>query len=354
MLHRILGLSCCLVLVGAGCGLARSDGERSSDGRGDASGRDAGSEPRAGEGPVASARVMFDAIEPDDPFCSVAVLRGGDLVFAEAYGSDADGPVTTETEVDIASVSKQFTGLAITRLIDEGELAASDRVGELVPTSRPATDDLTVGELLTHTSGLADYGDLLPQEYDEPATQREAIDAIARSEPTGTRGEFDYSNSNYVLLAEVVRAVAGEPLPEYLEDEVFGPLDLAMAVDPRGAWTQVGDGSIWTTPTELVTWSEQFWEQTLDGPTLPSALFAIEVPTGEDDGGTDERYGAGVMRATLDDGAEAVYHDGSWDGYETDWVTIPDERLAAAVTCDEDAAIENETVALDLLELWRR
>lgn len=350
MLHRILGLSCCLVLVAAGCGLASSDGDRGSEG----SSRDAGSEPTAGDGPVASARAMFDGIGPDDPFCSVAVLRGDDLVFAEAYGSDADGPVTTDTEVDIASVSKQFTGLAVTMLIDEGELEATDLVGDLVPASRPATDDLTVAELLTHTSGLADYGDLLPQEYDEPATQREAIDAIARSQPTGSRGEFEYSNSNYVLLAEVVRAVSGEPLPDLLEEEVFGPLDLDMAVDPRGGWTQVGDGSIWTTPTELVTWSEQFWDQTLDGPALASALFDLEVPTGEDDGGTGERYGAGVMRATTDDGAEAVYHDGSWDGYETDWVTIPDERLAAAVTCDEDTAIESETIALDLLELWRR
>lgn len=299
------------------------------------------------------ARALFEQIGPDDPFCTAAVRRGDEVVFAAAFGADDDGTVTTDTEVDIASVSKQFTGVAIELLIADGDLSGSDLVGDLVPASRPATDDLTVDELLTHTSGLADYTELLPQELDEPATQAEAVAAIAASSPTGRRGSFEYSNSNYILLAEVVAAVTGEPLADFLADEVFDPLGLDMVLEPRGPWRQVGDGSIWTTPTDLVAWSGELWDQTLDGPDLRTVLFDPEVDTGEGEEGAVEWYGSGIMRTETDDGAELIFHDGSWDGYETDWVTIPDERLAAAVTCDEEAPLPTETIALDLLELWR-
>lgn len=304
----------------------------------------------AGSSRANEARALFDAIGPNDSFCSAAVLQDDEVVYAEAFGSIDGERVTPDTEVDIASVSKQFTGVATELLIDRGDLSGSDIVVELVPASAPATDDLTVDELLTHTSGLADYTDLLPEEYDEPTTQRGAIDAIAESEPTGLRGSFDYSNSNYVLLAEVVESVTGSSLGDFLDDEVFGPLDLEMVLDPRGAWQQVGDGSVWTTPTELVRWSRQYWDQTLEGPNLVSAMFDPEVNASEEGGDT---YGSGILRILEDDGTEQLYHDGSWDSYETSWALIPDEGLAAAVTCNADARFDGDFPAEELIGRWR-
>lgn len=301
---------------------------------------------------ASEAAAMFAAIGPDDPFCTAAVLDDGEVVFARAYGSIDGEPVTPEDPFDIASVSKQFTGVAIERLIARGDLSGDDLVGELVPASSPATDDLTVDELLTHTSGLADYGDLLPQELDERTTQQDAIEAIATSEPTGSRGRFEYSNSNYVLLAEVVEAVTGDPLPDVLADEVFGPLGLDMVLKPTGPWLQIGDGSVQTTPTELVRWSAQYWDQTLDGPDLATAMFDPEVDASEGAEGADDRYGSGILEATTDDGARTFFHDGSWD-YETDWALLPDEHLAAAVTCDPDAELTSDAPAEELMEPWR-
>lgn len=343
---RLLALLALLVLASASCA---SDASGPSTTSPDDAAEEAAPEPT---GRAAEAAALFDDIGPDDPFCTAAVLAGDEVVWADAFGATDDGPATTETEVDIASVSKQFTGLAIERLIDEGELSGDDLVGDLVPASSPATDDVTVDELLTHTSGLADYGDLLPQEYDEPATQEEAVAAIATSEPTGRRGTFDYSNSNYILLAEVVEAVAGQPLADLLADEVFDPLGLDLALAPRGPWTQVGDGSIWTTPSELVRWSTQYWDQTLDGPDLPDALFRTSADATEGDADADDRYGAGILRGTGDDGATELFHTGSWGGYETDWVAIPARELAAAVTCREDAPLTTEVGTEDLLALW--
>ena len=299
------------------------------------------------------AEAVFDRIGPDDPFCTAAVLRGEEVVFAEAYGSTDDGPVDPDTEVDIASVSKQFTGVAVELLIDEGLLSGDDLVGDLVPEAGPVAADVTVDELLTHTSGLVDYTELLDADDDERTTQADAVAAIAASTPSGTRGAFEYSNSNYVLLAEVAEAVDGRRLPELLDDEVFSPLELDMALDPRSTWEQVGDGSVWTTPTELVDWSSQYWDQTLDGPDLATVMFDPEVPVDEGDEGVDDRYGSGILHATGDDGVEVLFHDGSWDGYETDWLVIPSEELAAAVTCDEEADLSTDEPAAALLDLWR-
>jgi CubicO group peptidase (beta-lactamase class C family) len=305
------------------------------------------------ESPSDAARAIFaEVADAEDTFCSAAVRRGEQVVYAEAFGSDADGPIDTDTELDIASVSKQFTGVAIERLQAEGQLDGTDLVADLVPASAPGTEDVTIDELLTHTSGLADYTELLVQDEDEVTTQADAIQAISGSEPTGSRGRFEYSNSNYVLLAEVVQAVTGGSLGEYLETEVFGPLDLAMELDPRGAWKQVGDGSVWTSPTELVNWSGQYWKQTLDGPNLRRAMFDPEVGTGSGSEASAEWYGSGVIRSVTENGADMVFHDGSWDGYETDWVVLPDQQLAAAVTCDERATIAEEEPALALLQLW--
>ena len=147
--------------------------------------------------------------------------------------------------------------------------------------------------------------------------------------------------------------MTGTPLAEFLDAEVFAPLDLDMGIELPGPWKQVGDGSIWTTPAELVTWSSQYWDQTLEGPDLATAMFDPEVNASDDDGPTDDTYGSGIMRGTDDDGTEWLFHDGSWGRYETAWALIPDEQLAAAVTCDVDAELNSDEPAEDLVDLWR-
>lgn len=324
---------------------------------------------------------IFAKIEPDGFACSVAVQQGEDLAFAAAYGAldgsasldisgidESEWSTNTATKFDIASTSKQFTGLAVEMLIADGEIERDDFVGDLLPKSLPATANVTVGQLLNHTSGLPDYGDLLSQEYDEVATQDETIEAIAASKPATKPGStFEYSNSNYVLLASIVEAVADEPFATFVQRRIFGPLDLDMAIRPEVAsdpvaafeaniaigtdwpvkWRQYGDGSIVTTPTELVRWGAQFWEQTLDGPTLSTMGKANSVEMEEGD-----RYGSGLIFGALDDGTAAIYHDGSWGGTVTDWVVVPSEQLSVAVSCNAEDAIAADSPAFDIAELW--
>jgi len=141
-----------------------------------------------------------------------------------------------------------------------------------------------ITDLIHHTSGLPDYLRLLEAQgysYAERTTQAQAVETLAetstlRFEP-GT--SFEYSNSNYLLLAEIVHHVAGMPLPRFLRERIFAPLDLDMAMDSTGkipekaisytndapdasvaqvadsAWEQVGAGAIHSSPSDLVRWS---------------------------------------------------------------------------------------------------
>src|SRR4051794_11609636 len=143
------------------------------------------------------------------------------------------------TTLDIASVSKQFTAAAVLLLEQDGRLSLADHLSDWL-TGLPAwSQEVTLTELMHHTSGIPDYTHLLLNagaELTDRTTQQDAVDAIAEADldfPPGSR--FAYSNSNYVLLAEVVQRAARTSLPEFLTARIFTPARLSMVLDPFGA-----------------------------------------------------------------------------------------------------------------------
>jgi len=278
--------------------------------------------------------------------------------------------ITTDTVFDIASVSKQFTATAILLLVDAGRLTLDDPLSEHVPGLPAWAATVTVAQLMHQTSGIPDYIGLLADagyQDSDPTTQEQALQALVgvsslEFEP-GAR--FEYSNSNYLLLAEIVQRVSGEALPGYLSAQIFQPLDLAMVMDPGGniagkaksygqdgagyavadsAWRQVGDGAIQTTPSQLVRWADNYRTGEVGGQKLLDAQLAGAVET---DDGSDDRYGAGIY--LLPDGALA--HDGGWAGFVTAFHISTDRRSSVAVSCnagDQDPA----AIAEELGQIW--
>lgn len=278
---------------------------------------------------VLDSRKLFARIDADDPSagCTAAVSSDGEVVWAEAFGGD----LTVDTRVDIASVSKQFTATAILLLgVDVGSTVADHLDG--VP---DWVGEVTVGELLHMESGIPDYVSYLPRDVvTSNADVLEVLDEMEAEEP-------DYSNTSYVLLAEIVEAVDGRDLPTYLTAEVFDPLELDAIVDPRGTLLQTGDGAIRTTPTELVEWAAQYWAPTIG----PDDITERRLENAES-------YGAGIISVPDDELGPLLYHDGLWD-HATTFDLLPEERLAAAVTCtDPDMPEADEDLAYALLEIW--
>lgn len=332
-----VALATVLVLV-AGCGSA---GPRRP---GDAEGAH-------GAG-AASDAVLADLLADDAPGCSAAVGRRGEVVWAGARGlADvaASAPLSTATTFDLASVSKQFTAVAVVRLAHAGELALTDALSTHVPALPAWAAAVTVDDLLHHTSGIPDYTGLLLEAgtgLQDPADQADALAAVRSVAERGEDGVFSYSNSNYVLLAEVVRAAAGQDLGQVLESQVFGDHDLRLEPAPQGsgvavphmragtgwraspsAWTQVGDGSVVTTPSALVAWADLY--RTDDA--VRAAITDGAVETGAPD---RSRYGRGLVVGP--DGA--LSHSGGWSGYTSVFGVSGDGATVIGVACNGEGA----------------
>lgn len=323
---------------------------------------------------VASSEAVLDAaIKAGTPGCSAAVGVKGKPVWTATRGvaNLATGePITTETVFDIASVSKQFTATAILLQVEAGKLTLNDPLSQHMPGLPAWATTVTIAQLIHHTSGIPDYTGLLQAQgygFHDRTTQEQAVQALkgvtALNFAPGT--SFEYSNSNYLLLGEIVQRVSGQPLPQHLNAVIFSPLGLAMVVDPVGhvphkavsyekadgqyqvadsPWEQVGDGSIQTTPTQLVRWADNYRTGAVGGKRLLEDQLAGAVET--EPGGAN-RYGAGIYlmsNGTLD-------HDGAWGGFVTAFRVSADRGKALAVSCNTDKQ-DSEALADSLAKLW--
>lgn len=320
-----------------------------------------------------SQRVLEDAIKDDAPGCSAAVGIEGNIVWTGVRGvaDMATGDaITADTVFDIASASKQFTATAILLLAGAGRLTLDDALSHHMAELPAWAADVTLAQLMHHTSGIPDYVGLLRAKgypYSDRTTQDQALQTLTTVSELefqpGTR--FEYSNSNYLLLGEVVRRVSAQPLPQFLSTAIFRPLGLAMEMNPDvkipkkavsyendgghyrvadSAWQQIGDGAIQTTPSQLVHWADNYRTGRVGGPKLLEAQLAGAVPT--EPGGAD-RYGAGIYlmaNGTLD-------HDGAWAGFLTEFRISKDRRTSVAVSCNTDKQ-DPESLADSLWQLW--
>jgi CubicO group peptidase (beta-lactamase class C family) len=331
---------------------------------------------------VAATRAIFSSIADDDPGCTVAVGRGGDVVFAEAYGAsrlDPLAPMTSETVVDIGSTSKQFTATAIALLAEDGRVDLDAPLATYVSDLPTWSEQVTVRQLIHHRSGIEDYIVLLVQSgvaLTDPADDADALRVL--NEATRLRFEpgtgWEYSNSNYFLLAQVVLNVTGDDLGTYLARTVFEPLGLRAVMDPTAAiagkatsygdasgtwqvadspWTQLGDGGVQTTPSELVRWASQYWAPTIGGPDINTIRFddAVLVDSGD---ASAPRYGFGMIEFDLD-GRRVLTHSGGWGGFVTTFVVVPDEQLVVMGTCTAPESVpvtDSGDFGIDILRAW--
>jgi CubicO group peptidase (beta-lactamase class C family) len=320
-----------------------------------------------------SQRVLDDAIKAGAPGCSAAVGSAGKVVWTGVRGAAdiATGvAITTDTVLDIGSVSKQFTATGALLLAGAGKLSLDDPLAKYLTEFPAWASTVTVTELIHQTSGIPEYEALLNSQGFQAGnrtTQDQALRAVAAVPQLGfTPGSrFAYSGSNYLLLGEIIHRVSGQPLPEFLSANIFQPLGLGMAMDPVGqilhkavsytggsegyqvtgsAWEQVGDGGVQATPSQLVGWADNYRTGRVGGPKLLDAQLAGAVEIGP---GIPVRYGAGIYikaDGTLD-------HDGAWAGYVTAFRVSKDRQMSVAVSCNTDDQVA-EALAEAIGKFW--
>jgi CubicO group peptidase (beta-lactamase class C family) len=196
--------------------------------------------PLAGQLPPAATAKIDAAVDKaladsGAPSVSLAVVKDGHIAYVKAYGS-ARLPATTaspEMRYSIGSVSKQFMAGAILMLAEEGKVSLDDKVGRYLPNLTRA-NEITIRQLLSHTSGYQDY---YPLDYVAPFMQKPVTaDEILRTW-AGKALDFDpgtrwqYSNTNYVAAGRIVERITGAPFATFLKARIFGPLGMTSVID---------------------------------------------------------------------------------------------------------------------------
>lgn len=273
------------------------------------------------EGRVDQLMVAYD--RDDVPGGVVAVFRDGEVAFAKAYGMAnlAHGvPFTIETASNIGSVSKQFTAFAIALLDSRGKLSLDDDVRQHIPELPEFDQPVTLRNLLNHTGGYRELYNTVPMtgwQGEDELARGEAIRIVQRQPAlqTAPGSEYNYNNTGYILLADIVSRVTGVSFPEWMQANVFEPLGMHHTtiktehgqVIPNSAQGYVnaeeggfreardlaasyGAGGIYTTVGDLARWLRNFRQHTVGGPEVMARMVERGVLTN----GDTMRYALGL------------------------------------------------------------
>ena len=183
------------------------------------------------------------------PGIAVLVRQNGRTVFERGYGVRdlrTLAPIDARTDFRLASFTKQFTAMAAMLLVHDGKLHYDERLTGIFPGFPAYGRAITIRHLLTHTSGLPDYEDLM-QGGNWTAEHQIQDEEVLRLLEHQTAGKFApgaswaYSNSGYVMLGLVVAKISGEPFAKFLDERIFRPLHMARTLVYLGGRNEVPD-----------------------------------------------------------------------------------------------------------------
>jgi CubicO group peptidase (beta-lactamase class C family) len=313
------------------------------------------------------------------PGCAISVSLRGAPVIRRAYGVadlDAPYPIDSATVFEAGSVSKQFTAAAIMLLVYDGTLRLTDTVRKWIPELDPRLPAFTIRQLLEHQAGTREWSDLVEVAGWPRGTRLYAmpdmVALVARQSalnfPPGR--EYSYSNSNFILAAEIVSRAAKEPFAAFAARRIFAPLgmtqtrwreDFTTVVPHRAvAWTPddnrvwhrdmpfenvIGPGGLLTTVVDLERWQENFRSGVVGG-----ARFAADMqqPGVLADGRTTA-YARG-LEITRERGADVVSHGGSTAGYRAYLGRVPATGASVALLCN-NGGLRSDLLGPELLAI---
>jgi CubicO group peptidase (beta-lactamase class C family) len=324
---------------------------------------------------------IFSRFTSTTPGCAVAVSVGGQVVIEKAYGMadlEHDIPIKPDTIFEIGSASKQFTAAAVLLLARDGKLSLDDPARKYLPELPDYGLPLTIRHMLTHTSGLRDWGSIVGiagwPRTTRVHTHAHVLDIVSRQRalnfPSGTR--WSYSNTGYNLAAVIVSRVSGQSFAEFTRARIFEPLGMTRT-SWRDDYTRIvkdraiayddgsdgrlhmnmpfenihGNGALLSTVGDLLKWNENFVS-----PMVGDAAFvaAQQMPGRFSDGRAhDYAFGLFVGRYK---GLAEVNHGGATAGYRSHLTRFPDQRVSVAVLCNAGASSRQAGAAHAVADLY--
>lgn len=286
---------------------------------------------------------------------AMLVAKKGQIVFeqyngfAHLKGKDS---ITANTPFHIASTSKTFTAMAVLKLAEEGRLNINDSLQKFFPGF--PYEGMTVKTLLSQRSGLPNYAYYLEKvQWDKniKVTNEDVLQTLIVHKPdlqNAVNRRFNYSNTNFVLLALVIERVSGKSYGDYLQEVFFTPLQMtstkvfsrndSATVTPSYMWNGVeeaftyldvtyGDKNIYSTVKDLLKWDQAlygnklFKQSTLDSAFQP---YSFEKPG-------IHNYGLGWRMYTLANNNKIIYHNGWWHGNNSTFYRVVPDSLTIII-----------------------
>ncbi|APR52194.1 hypothetical protein CA223_14795 [Sphingomonas koreensis] len=326
--------------------------------------------PASAADPAAPARIRAALGVPDgaQPGCAVGIFRAGkpaELVNAGLADVATGRAIGSDTQFYAASVSKQFTAVAVLQQVAAGKVKLTDSVRKYIPELAPYADKVTVQMLLNMTGGVRDSLSLLALEgYDRISapTRKQALAAVYRQQDAkfepGT--QYDYTNGGYLLLSEIVERAAGQPFETYVNAKVLKPLGMtrsfmllgSRATDPDVAKGYVakdgkvtdadeyplfgGSGGLITTVNDLAKWDadidsgHKVWTAQISKWMAEPGKFLNGAPA--------MRTGRGIAYGNaLLIGNRWFHHTGGAVGFKTLYGHLREKRVGIALLCNNGA-----------------
>lgn len=296
---------------------------------------------------------------PDSPGCSLGIIKNGELIYGKGYGManlEHGIPNSNQSVFRIASTSKQFTAACIVLLAEKGELGLNDKLDDFFPNFPDYAKQISVQQLLNHTSGIRDY---LSISYlkglgdEDHYTDEDLMNwLVNQTELNFSPGdEFLYSNSGYWLLGQIVEKVSGMNMAEYALQEIFQPLGMnnthfhnnhnQIVKNRASGYTptregnygismttldMIGDGGIFTCVDDIKKWENAFYNSAI----FNESFWNLMTKQGILNNGEVIDYASGL---DISDhrGLKTISHGGAFVGFRAEILRFPEHKLSIAI-----------------------
>jgi CubicO group peptidase (beta-lactamase class C family) len=315
------------------------------------------------------------------PGCAIAVIQNGRTLFKKGYGLaslEYQVPISTSTVFDICSLSKQFTGFAISTLVEEKKIALDDDIRKYLPDLPDFGKRISIRQLLHHTSGIRDWPETLSfggWKWEDGFSYSDIMNLVKHQKELDFEpgSAFDYSNTGYNLLAAVVAKVSGKSFVAWTDERIFIPLhmhhshfmenyrqvikNMAYSYERSGNGFQrvpsnlsaYGSSSLFTSIDDLSRWANHLQRALAKN----DPVFKRMVEEGMLNSGEKVHYGFGLAPGSYR-GLNTISHTGGWAGYRSATTYFPDQQisiLSLSNSAEFDPSI-NYKVADVFLKKW--
>ncbi len=306
--------------------------------------------------------LLKTSYKDNEPGAFVTITVNHTLVFKKGYGvasTQTNEKITSSTNFNIGSITKQFTAFCIVQLAAKKQLSLQDKLIQYFPDFNPVTGNaITIRQLLTHSSGIIDHYNFTDTGIIKHATDKDVLQAVKKIDSTyfapGT--QYRYSNTAYCLLAMIIEKVSGMPYHLYLKKNIFTPLSMhhsevlqigkpiyrqAIGYDHQNNsapfsrldaneaifFSTEGDGGIYTSADDYLRWLKFLHQSSSANKETVRQCLSAQYPV---DAANKLSYGYGWFISEKDS-AKAVYHTGSNGGFRAIVFTIPSQRYTISI-----------------------